>query len=115
MLTDAQKTCVECKTHTKRDKARRKDYRRRMRLGVNQERYALTEIAMRDGHRCGLCHKPVPMRMVVPHPHAPTIDHILPLSEGGDDTRANVQLAHFQCNSTKSAHTHPTDQLRLVG
>jgi 5-methylcytosine-specific restriction endonuclease McrA len=115
MLADKQKTCDECKTQTIRSKARRKDYRRRMQAGANRERYTMDYVAARDAYRCGLCHQPVPMRMVVPHPHAPTIDHIHPLSMGGDDTKANVQLAHFKCNSTKAAHAHPTDQLRLVG
>jgi 5-methylcytosine-specific restriction endonuclease McrA len=41
------------------------------------------------------------MTVKVPEPLAPTIDHIVPVSKGGDDTRANVQLAHFRCNSVK--------------
>jgi 5-methylcytosine-specific restriction endonuclease McrA len=49
----------------------------------------------------------------VPHPKAPTIDHIVPVSEGGDDTRANVQLACFRCNSVKGPRG--SQQLALIG
>jgi len=39
---------------------------------------------------------------VVPHPLAPTIDHVVPLAAGGLHEPANVQLAHFLCNARKS-------------
>jgi 5-methylcytosine-specific restriction endonuclease McrA len=61
----------------------------------------MAEIAIRDDFRCGLCGESVPMTAKVPAPLAPTVDHIVPLSKGGDDTRGNVQLAHFRCNSVK--------------
>jgi 5-methylcytosine-specific restriction endonuclease McrA len=53
------------------------------------------------------------MTKAVPHPKAPTIDHIIPLAHGGDDTRANVQLAHFLCNA--SAGITGTKQAALFG
>jgi hypothetical protein len=37
-----------------------------------------------------------------------------PLSRGGDDTRANVQLAHFLCNARKGA-AGGGEQLALIG
>jgi 5-methylcytosine-specific restriction endonuclease McrA len=54
------------------------------------------------------------MSRLVPHPKAPTIDHIVPLAAGGDDIKANVQLAHFLCNSVKS-NQGGNEQLILVG
>jgi len=54
------------------------------------------------------------MTKVVPHPKAPTIDHIVPLAQGGDDTRDNVQLAHFECNWRKR-DAGESEQLRLIG
>lgn len=53
------------------------------------------------------------MTQAVPHPKAPTIDHVVPLAEGGHDTRANVQLAHFLCNSIKGRGG--SQQLALIG
>ena len=54
------------------------------------------------------------MSLKVPNPKAPTIDHILARSQGGDDTRANVQLAHFGCNAWKNAG-RVDQQLMLIG
>jgi 5-methylcytosine-specific restriction endonuclease McrA len=73
----------------------------------------LAEIVERDGYRCGLCCTLVTMSKVIPHPKAPTIDHIVPLSAGGDDTKANVQLACFLCNSIKG--NRGSQQLKLIG
>ena len=67
---------------------------------------------MHDGscRDCGTCHKPAKMAAEVPHPKAPTLDHIIPLAAGGTHEYANVKLAHFICNSIKSAGA---GQLRL--
>lgn len=104
-------TCIAAtrKARKTRDKRRR----RALKLGVSTEPYTLAEIAERDRYRCGLCRRKVPMHHQVPHPLAPTVDHVVPLSQRGDDTRANVQLAHFICNSTKGAGGG--QQLALVG
>lgn len=87
--------------------------RRAAKRGGVSEPYTTAEIAERDRFRCGLCGKRVPMGVKVPDPLAPTIDHVLPLVEGGDDTRANVQLAHFRCNSVKGPRG--SQQLALIG
>lgn len=87
--------------------------RRAAKRGGVSEPYTLAEIAARDRVRCGLCGGRVAMKQKVPHPKAPTIDHIIPVFEGGDDTRANVQLAHFRCNSVKGARG--CQQLALIG
>lgn len=60
------------------------------------------QVYERDHWTCQLCCKPVMRDEVVPHPQAPTLDHIIPLSRGGTHEPANVQLAHFRCNSIKS-------------
>src|SRR5690606_9978743 len=70
--------------------------RRRARLrGVEREPYTTQEIAERDGFRCWLCGRKVDMSLPYPHPRSASIDHVVPLSKGGDDTRANVRLAHL--------------------
>lgn len=88
--------------------------RRALKLGVASESYSLPEIAVRDGYRCGLCNRKVNMRLVGPYDMAPSIDHIVPLSRGGDDTTANVQLAHWLCNIRKGNRVGEV-QLALVG
>lgn len=81
--------------------ARRK---RRARLaGVKREPYTTARIAERDGYQCHLCDGPVDMAFKFPSLESPSVDHIIPLSRGGDDTLANVALAHLGCNLSKGA------------
>ena len=57
----------------------------------------------RDQWCCRLCGDPVDRSARVPNHHAPTLDHIVPLSAGGAHTYANIQTAHFICNSLRGA------------
>ncbi|MCF2705826.1 HNH endonuclease [Arcanobacterium haemolyticum] len=54
---------------------------------------------------CGICGKPVDKTIPWPHPAAPVIDEIIPISKGGTLTFANSQLAHNACNRMKSDHS----------
>ena len=71
------------------------------------------EIYNRDGWICQICGKRVDPLLRFPHLLSATLDHILPLANGGTHEKKNVQLAHLICNSRKS-NTQP-DQLRLFG
>lgn len=68
----------------------------------------------RDRWMCKLCNKRVARTQVVPHPKAAVLDHMVPLAEGGTHEPANVQCAHFMCNSIKS-HRGGGEQLALIG
>ncbi len=63
-------------------------------------RYAVFE---RDDWTCGICGGRTNPLKLPPHPHAPTVDHIVPLSKGGGHTWDNVQCAHLTCNASKGA------------
>lgn len=53
---------------------------------------------------CGICGRPVDFSKVFPDPWSPTIDHIIPVSKGGDPASLeNMQLAHSWCNRQKSS------------
>ncbi|WP_434744799.1 HNH endonuclease [Streptomyces sp. A-14] len=65
------------------------------------------QVYERDHWTCQLCREPVVRDQVVPHPQAPTLDHVIPLARGGTHEPANVQLAHYLCNSIK------TDRIEL--
>ena len=109
-----RKFCNDCKAEGEREMKRRARRRRRAReRNAKSEPYTLAEIAGRDRFKCGICRLRVLMDKAVPHPKAPTIDHILPLSSGGDDLKANVRLAHFICNSVRG--DAGTVQLALIG
>lgn len=55
-----------------------------------------------DGYRCHLCHGRTDPTKPVPHPKAPTIDHVIPLAQGGTHEPANCRTACFMCNALKS-------------
>lgn len=59
------------------------------------------QIALEDGPLCRVCGKEVDMRRGAPFNMNPSVDHIIPRSLGGGDERANLQLAHRGCNSSK--------------
>lgn len=71
------------------------------------------KVYARDGWHCQICGEAVARDKVVPHPDAPTLDHIVPLAAGGDHSYANTQLAHFRCNCLKGDRGGG-EQLRLV-
>lgn len=55
------------------------------------------------GWICHLCGRPVQPDLPPLHDQAPTIDHIIPTSQGGSklDTRY-WRLAHYRCNRRRS-------------
>ena len=72
------------------------------------------EIYLRDGWTCQICHKKVHNKLKFPNPMSASLDHIIPLSEGGTHTYDNVQLAHLGCNISKQNNVLPQgEQTRL--
>lgn len=53
------------------------------------------QVLARDGLICRLCGHPVLYASTL------AIDHIIPVSRGGDDSLDNLQVAHRSCNSRK--------------
>ena len=75
--------------------------RKRLQPGAKQEPYTREEIFARDNWICGLCEEPIDPELRHPDRGFASIDHIVPISLGGDDTPANVQAAHLSCNTAK--------------
>lgn len=111
--------CISCRVAAKRKHKRSRPARARRRARLRTatiERFTHTEIFDRDGWLCGICGQPTERDAVVPALLAPTLDHVVPLAAGGAHSRANVQCAHFICNSRKGANVvSEGEQLRLVG
>lgn len=105
--------CAEGKLRADRQMA--KDRRRALKKAAFVENVRRNDIFERDGWKCQLCGDPLNRAVVAPHPDAPTIDHIIPLAQGGTHEPRNVQAAHFLCNSRKGDRGAACDQLRLVG
>ena len=53
-------------------------------------------VLRRDAGRCGICG----LTIMEANWH---LDHIIPLSKGGEHSYANVQAAHARCNMRKHA------------
>ncbi len=73
----------------------------------------------RDGDRCQICKHKINFALASgPRGHAsgrgPSIDHVIPKSEGGDDALANLRLAHWRCNRERS-NVGGNEQLMLFG
>lgn len=64
------------------------------------------EIYERDGGRCHICRHAVSRSDF-------TLDHLIPLSKGGNHTVLNVAVAHRKCNSQRATGRLPA-QLILV-
>ena len=65
------------------------------------ESFPPTDIFERDGWTCYLCGHPVNRTPNCYDPESATIDHVTPLSRGGQHTRDNTRCAHLKCNSAK--------------
>lgn len=89
-------------------KANRK---RRLKGKIVDKNISLQKVDKRFNHRCALCGGKVDWNDYtidkdgdfIAGPNYPSIDHIVPLSQGGMHEWNNVQLAHFYCNSIKGA------------
>lgn len=100
--------------------------RRTVRSRRRSLRHALTwdgitdlEIWERDGWRCQIpeCKyrsRKIGRRYKYPDPRSPGIDHIIPLSLGGDDTAVNKRAAHHGCNMARG-NRMGDEQLPLIG
>lgn len=95
-----------------RHSSRNAHHVRRLRGGNYKAAVYLAWLIDRDRERCQICRRRVERTKSVPHPMAPTIDHITPLAKGGSHSPENVQLAHFYCNSMKC--DRGGGQLRLL-
>lgn len=78
----------------------RKHLRRRG-LRRGQVHISAAFLAKRDGAVCALCGGLVDMTLRSPNKMSATVDHIVPISSGGQHVESNAQLAHYGCNSRK--------------
>lgn len=75
-------------------------YRARL-AGAFIEMVSPDAVYERDGWICQLCNEPIDRSAKSPHPKSPSLDHIVPISRGGDHSYKNCQASHLLCNCTK--------------
>lgn len=71
----------------------------------------------RDGDRCPLCRKTIRFDLKSGprgDRRGPSVDHVVPRSQGGSDDPANLRLTCWGCNHTRSAKGGG-EQLALIG
>ena len=89
--------------------------RRANKLKATVEDFNPSEVFKRDNYICQLCGcKTRPDFKNQYHPKYPNLDHIIPLTKGGEHSRRNTQCLCHQCNMEKH-NTGTGDQLRLFG
>ena len=74
----------------------------------------LREVYDRCRGRCHICGRGVPWELRGPDPCSKSIDHLIPLSQGGTHEPANVALAHLGCNSSRGPGRKPAQLWLLV-
>ena len=56
------------------------------------------------GAPCWICRRPIDYSLRGTHPHAPSLDHLVPRFMGGELLDpANVAVCHFGCNARRGA------------
>lgn len=95
----------------KADKRDRRDKRKR---DVFVDSVDVGVLGDRDSWKCHLCGRRVERAKRYPDPLSPSVDHLVPLAEGGAHSYANTALAHLTCNVRKGTKA-TGEQLRLVG
>lgn len=104
-----------CKSNTIRSQKRTGRIKRKAKQrGAMVETVNPLQVFARDGWRCQLCGVKTPKEKRGTYaPDAPELDHIMPLSKGGEHSYLNTQCACRRCNGLKS--DTPRGQLLLVG
>lgn len=103
-LGRGRSVCDYCNLHRRTFKSRAIMY------GVKYEHVSRAAVFRRDGWRCQLCSKKVLRKAKRNrhtkrlHPRTASLDHIIPMSKGGDHVEANVQCACLACNVRKNAN-----------
>lgn len=79
--------------------------RRAMEQNAIREKFDFAKIYEDHNWICGICGKNINKNLKYPHLKSVSLDHIVPLSSGGNHIESNIQPAHFICNSKKGNRT----------
>lgn len=107
-LRDHQRPCNSCrKAHAEarfnrsRAGSTAASRRRRLRHQASWDGVSDEEILERDRWMCWICKRRISKTFKYPHPRSASIDHLIPLALGGDDTAFNKKAAHLSCNMSR--------------
>jgi 5-methylcytosine-specific restriction endonuclease McrA len=103
--------------------AARQNRKRAIKFGVQTEWYSPMQVVELYGTDCHICNNPIdfdaPRQVGQPGwEHGLQIDHVIPLSKGGNDLIENVRPSHGYCNNVKNAsieYTHISSGFQTNG
>ena len=126
-------TCVDCglagsnvgfvkRTRCQQCQKRRKNRSSSVRLKIRRgkAKCIVTKASVREvfdssfGY-CQLCAEPIDWSRQWPHRRSMSVDHIIPLSKGGNDQIGNLQAAHLGCNSSRGNRSLSVGGENVVG
>ena len=81
----------------------RRDTRRDRLWAARVEDVDLEVLFRRAKGICNKCGAKLSLRYMNPNPLAPTVDHIVPIAQGGEHSYKNAQLLCLACNTGKGA------------
>lgn len=61
------------------------------------QHFTVDDLIERDGHDCGICGGHIPA-VAYPDMDSASIDHIVPISRGGEHALSNARATHLRCN-----------------
>jgi 5-methylcytosine-specific restriction endonuclease McrA len=93
---------------------KRTQLRRALTRTGNAEPIDRDVVGERDGWKCGICRRKVNRKLSYPHRRSASLDHVVPLSQGGAHTYANARISHLECNNLRG-NRGGGEQLALVG
>lgn len=85
--------------------------------GAEWRKALIQYLVDRDGDKCGICNRKVDITLKSGTKGSrlgPSVDHIIPRSQGGEDELANYRLTHWGCNQARG-NRGGFEQLALVG
>lgn len=99
-----QRYCQHCQTDHNREVMRAtRNARKAVKKGARKNGFGRTitlqRLIARDGPMCAICGKPTDYAAHHLTDEYPSIDHVVPLSHGGDHSWTNIRVAHRGCNS----------------
>lgn len=105
----------DCAEERSKETQKRHGHNRRARIaGVAIEHFSPTYILKRDNYVCQACGVKTKPKEKPSHPLYPNVDHIIPISVGGEHSKKNCRCVCSSCNSKKCNKTL-NDQLLLFG
>lgn len=103
-FTSNRKYHDRCKVEAKRARYRIKTVKRQSRT-VKPSRLSADEVVRTYGSKCSICSEEIDMSLARTSRLGLTVDHVIPLSKGGQDTIDNMRPAHWICNVRKGNKT----------